>query len=160
MFTYYGKSQASMLLGDFKHKLKRLNENLYIADEARVMDGLKHSGIYLKGVRQRGLSWDTKGQGTSKQEKYYAALESGELDKYMCGVCIEWLPEFDVYNAEYTRIAVPGWRTTLLRLIQSKVVTLDKARKIFECQALGESDYDNMTFFNKLQFAKKIDRIE
>lgn len=158
MFNYFGYTQASMLLCDFTSRLRQLNGDLYVkTDQVIKMDGLKHSGIYLKMIKQSGLSYDTKGHGAANVEKFFAARETGQLDKYMCGVCIEWLPEFDIFNADYTKIAVPGWRSTLLRLIQSKAFSLQSARKVFNCSSLGETDYDRMSFFNKMQFAKRID---
>ncbi len=160
-FTYYGNTQASMLIGNFKDRLKRLNPQILIDEEnATKLQGLRHAGIYLKAVKQAGLSLDTKGRGHGRVEKYYAALESGELNKFLCGVCLEWLPEYDIFNAEYTKIAVPGWRTILMQLIQKKVIDRDKARKVFSCPSLGEADYDRMSFFAKMQFAKKIDKVE
>jgi hypothetical protein len=147
-----------MLIGDFKKRLQQLNPNLVVKDDQVVkMDGLKHSGIYLKQVKQSGLSYDVKGRGDARVERYYAALESGQLDKFLCGVCLEWLPEFDVFNADYTKIAVPGWRTVLMQLVSKQAISLDKARKIFNCASLGEADYDRMNFFKRAEFAKRID---
>lgn len=161
MYTYHGYSQASMLFGDFTHKLRQLDSRIIVkTDQPTKMDGLWHSGIYLQQVRQAGLSKGTKGHGTAQQEKFYSELETGQLDKFLCGVCIEWVPEFDIFNAEHTKIAVPGWRTILMRLIQSKLVTKDKARKVFNCQSLGEIDYDRLTFFGKLEFAKRLDNLK
>lgn len=158
MFKYWGNSQASMLIGDFKHKLARLNSRLYIrTDEVTKMDGLAHAGIYMRNVKQAGLSWETKGRGDHRVERYYQELESGNLDKFLCGICVEWLPEYDIFNADYTKIAVPGWRTVLLRLVSLKAFTLDEARKVFNCYSLGENDYDRMTFFQRVEFAKRLD---
>ena len=149
-----------MLIGDFKSKLYKLNPRLIVSDAQPVrMNGLYHTGIYEKQVRQNGLSFDTRGHGDPKAEKYFAALETGQLDRYICGICIEWVPEYDVFNAEYNKVAVPGWRTILMQLVQKKLTTLDKARKVFEVPSLGEADYDRMSFFKKMEFAKKIDRV-
>lgn len=149
-----------MIIGDFKYKLAKLNPNLYVrTDDSTKMEGLHHAGIYLKQVKQAGLSYDTKGRGSVNVERYFQELESGNLDKFLCGICIEWIPEFDIFNKEYTKISIPGWRTTLLRLVQSKAIELDKARKVFNCSSLGLSDYDKLNFFAKMQFAKKLDGI-
>lgn len=150
-----------MLLGNFKDRLRKLNSRIFIDEEkATVMQGLRHAGIYLKSVKQAGLSLDTKGRGHGKVERYYAALESGDLNKFLCGICLEWLPEYDIFNAEYTKIAIPGWRTVLMQLIQKKVIDREQARKVFSCSSLGEADYDRLSFFAKMQFAKKLDRVE
>lgn len=147
-----------MLIIDFTARLSRLNPRLIVrSDQATKRQGLKHAGIYLKEQQQRGLSYDVKGKGPAGIEKYYAELAAGRLDKYICGVCIEWLPEFDVFNEEYSCVSVPGWRTVLLRLIESKVFKLEDARRIFNCQSLGETDYDKMSIFKKMEFAKRLD---
>lgn len=147
-----------MLIGDFTSKLKKLNSKLYVKmDQRQIIRGLGHSGIYLKQAKQAGLSYDTKDRGHHLVNRYYQELESGQLDKFICGVCLEWIPEFDIYDDEYTKIVIPGWRTTLLRLVQAKAIDLDKAKKVFKCKSLGESDYDKLNFFGKLRFAKKVD---
>lgn len=119
--------------------------------------GLRHAGIYLKQTKQAGLSSDVKGHGHHLVEKYYAALESGQLDKYLAGVCLERIPEYDIFNEDYTKMEIPGWRTIILRLVQAKVTTLERARKVFECSSLGESDYDKLSLAGKMRLAKKID---
>ncbi len=66
------------------------------------------------------------------------------------------MPEYDIFNLEYTRLAIPGWRTIALRIVEAKAAKLDQVRKAFECQSLGETDYDKKTFFQKLEFAKRL----
>jgi hypothetical protein len=41
-------------------------------------------------------------------------------------------------------------------LAKQKIAPLDKIRKVFECQGLGESDYDKASFFGKIEFAKRL----
>lgn len=158
MLKYYGLLQATMFIHDFIAKLKRLNPRLRVDTEnAQKIGEYRLAGIYLKNVRQKGLSVDVQGRGHHKVDRYYQELETGNLDKYLGPVALDHIPEYDVFNAEYSNMAVPGWRTIVLRLVQQKVCSLERARKVFNCAGLGDSDYDRMSFFKKMQYAKKLD---
>lgn len=146
-----------MLLCDFQSKLKRLNEDLYVKTDERV----KHandfwlSGIYLKATRQT-IRGDKNYAGDTAQRKYLEELENGNLDKYICGVCLNHIPEYDIFDFELTRLLASGWRKIVLRLVKMNLCTLAEARKVFNCSALGESTYDKMKFFDRFNWAKKI----
>lgn len=154
-------SGNEMLIGDFQSKLRKLDPNLYVrTDDVRVLEnGLKHAGVYYKQKKQAVKSNKVdRLHASSEQQKYLNALEKGELDFYVCGICIDILPEYDIINTNYGRIVSLGWRTVLLRLVEHKITTLEKARKVFNCSSLGESDFDKANFHQKLAIIKKLER--
>lgn len=147
-----------MILSNFKSKLRELNPDLIVKDDqVSKMRGFNLAGIYLKMKAQKGLSPWLRGFGEGDAVKFCDAQASGQLDKHLCGVCIDWIPEYDVFNADYSCLSVPGWRTILLRLVATKVISLQRAQKVFDCRSLGESDYDKASYHNKLRIAKKLD---
>lgn len=161
MFTLVPARQKAMLIGDFQNRLKRVNPLLYVQTEMSVKreEGHRHSGIYLKNPKRQQMNVSTEDYGSVNPNhiKYLEALEKGELDSFICGICIDFIPEYDIFNLEYSRLCVPGWRSIALTLVNKKVATLDKVRKAFNCKGLGESDYDKMSFFQKLEFAKRFE---
>lgn len=146
-----------MYLHDFQHKLRQLNEKLYVKTDQVRKDGVhKIAGIYLKSAgRVQVNAGSNKGYASVEQQKYLEALERGELDKFICGITLDLIPEYDIIDVERSRIIAPGWRTILLSLIRQNVVNSDKAKKIFSCSSLGEADFDRATFFQKIQIIKE-----
>lgn len=150
-----------MLIGDFQNRLKKVNPLLYVQTDKSVKrpEGHHHSGIYLKNRSRSamGVSSESYGSVNTNHIKYLEALEKGELDTFICGICLDFIPEYDIFNLEQSRMCVPGWRSLALTLVNKKVATLEKVRKAFHCKGLGESDYDKMSFFQKLEFAKRFE---
>lgn len=148
-----------MLLGDMQSKLKKLNSRLYIKTDERKehAKGFHVSGIYLKASERVKLRFkNDKSAVHWKQGKYLEALERGELDRFICGVCLEHVPEYDVFCFVKNNILAPGWRKIVLKLVKYKICTLDQARNVFNRQSLGESDYDKMSFFKRLEWSRKL----
>ena len=161
MFTLVPARQKAMLIGDFQNRLKKVNPLLYVQTDKAVKrpEGHRHTGIYLKNHKRTDTGVDSSNFGIVNPNhiKYLQALENGELDTFICGICIDFIPEYDIFNLEYSRMCVPGWRSIALTLVSKKVASLDKVRKAFNCKGLGESDYDKMSFFQKLEFAKRFE---
>lgn len=161
MFTLVPARQKAMLIGDFQNKLKKANPLLYVQTDKSVLrpEGHRHSGIYLKNPKrnQMNVSSEQYGLVSPSHIKYLEALEKGELDTFICGICIDFIPEYDIFNLEYSKMCIPGWRSVALTLVNKKITTLAKVRKAFNCKGLGESDYDKMSFFQKLEFAKRFE---
>lgn len=159
MYTLTAKVNC-MLLFDFQSKLRKLDPRLYVKTDKCVVreNSLKHTGLYYKAERrtQMNVDSDSYGQVSPEHVKYLQALERGELDAFICGICLDIIPEYDIFNLEYTRLAIPGWRTIALRIVEAKAAKLDQVRKAFECSSLGETDYDKKSFFQKLEFAKRL----
>ena len=148
-----------MLIGDFSSKIKELNDHLYVKTDDRneIAEGFHVSGVYYKQPgRVESRFKNNKNLVHAKHENYLLALEAGELDKFICGVCLEIVPEYDVFDLAYDRMLAPGWRKVVLRLVKLDLCTLVKARKVFNCSSLGEHDYDKMGFFDRLRWAKKL----
>jgi hypothetical protein len=161
MFTLVPARQKAMLIGDFQNRLKKINPLLYVQTDKSVKrpEGHRHSGIYLKTQKRQAMSVsrDQYGLVNPNHIKYLEAVEKGEFDTFICGICLDFIPEYDIFNLEYSRMCVPGWRSIALILVDKKVATLDKVKKVFNCNGLGESDYDKMSFFQKLEFAKRFE---
>lgn len=152
-----------MLFIDFHAKIQQLNEQLYVrtSERNRVTDEIGSFGLYHKGQRQKiDIAKNRRNAVDHHHEVYLNALESGELDKFICGVPADYVPEYDVFDFVHTRILMPGWRTIVMSLVKKKLVTLDKARKVFQCSGLGESTYDKMEFFDKFAYAKALAKAE
>lgn len=152
------KLGATLLIGDFNLLIKKLNDRLYVKTDERkeIAEGFWVTGIYYKEP-ERVISRykNNKNAVHGQHEKYLNALEAGELDKFITGVCLNVVPEYDIFDLAYNRMLAPGWRKIVLKLVQHKLCTLEKARKVFKCSSLGEHDYDKMKFFQRLAWAKK-----
>ena len=161
MFTLVPARQKAMLIGDFQNKLKKINPSLYVQTDKSIVrpEGHRHSGIYLKNYKREHMTIARSDYGAVNPNhiKFLEALEKGELDTFICGICLDFIPEYDIFNLEYSRMCVPGWRSIALTLVEKKVATIAKVRKAFNCKGLGESDYDKMNFFQKLEFAKRFE---
>jgi|GEM_PF-6721612 len=161
MFTLVPAGQKTMLISDFQNKIQKINPLLYVQTDKAVTrpEGHRHSGIYLKNPKRRymGITRDNYGIVDPKHIKYLDALETGTLDTFICGICLDFIPEYDIFNLEYSRMCIPGWRSIALTLVEKKVATIAKVRKAFNCRGLGESDYDRMSFLQKLEFAKRFE---
>jgi len=147
-----------MDIGHFQSQLQKLNSSLYVNKDAAVQSGgFKHSGVYFKlgGPVPLTVSSADRHQASIEQIKYLDALDAGQLDRFLCGTCIDFVPEYDIIDVERMRVIAPGWRSILLRLVQLKVCTLDQARKVFSCSSLGQNDFDRMNFFERIDFIKK-----
>jgi len=154
------KLGKQMILCDLQAKLRKVNDLLYVKTDRVNVTGngrFKLSGIYLKVPKreQRRFKQDSN-QIHASHEKYLVALENGELDKFICGVCINHIPEYDIFDFEWSRILAPGWRTIAMKLIGLKLASAEKVKKVFECQSLGEHTYDKLNFFRRLEYAKKL----
>ncbi len=150
-----------MLLCDFQAKLRRLHPGLYVKTDARkeLAEGFHITGIYIKVPKREVYKYTTrvnKNAVNHKHEDYLNAAERGELDKFICGVCLEQVPEYDIFCLVNNSMLAPGWRKIALRMVKLKICSLAHARKIFSCSSLGESDYDKMSFFKRLNWAKDI----
>lgn len=153
-----------MLLFDLQSKLSKLNPALYIKTDERAKNGADFwiSGIYCKNPK-RTAKIGTSGslsEVTIDQQKYLQALHAGELDIFITGVCLNHIPEHDVFDLEKNSMLAPGWRKIALRLVTSKLCTLSRAKKIFNCSSLGEHDYDKMNFISRLRWAKQLAKKE
>ncbi len=149
-----------MLLTDLQAKLRRIDTRLYI-DNTKITtreNGLRFAPLYLKKARKSEISVQRSDRNSvhSAHEKYLDALERGEMDTYVTAICLDFIPEYDIFNMEYTKLAVLGWRSLALMLSKRKIAPLDRIKKAFQCNGLGESDYDRANFFGKLEFAKRL----
>jgi len=150
-----------MLLTDLKAKLRRIDTRLYVdhANPVTKENGLKFAPLYFKKARRSksNVSYGDRNLVHASHAKYLDALESGVMDTHVTAICLDFIPEYDIFNKEYTKLAVLGWRSLALLLVEKKLATIDKVRKVFNCQGLGQSDYDRMSMWGKIEFAKRLE---
>jgi hypothetical protein len=149
-----------MLLTDLQAKLRRIDTRLYI-DTSKIVtreNNLRFAPLYFKKARKSEISVQKADRNSvnAAHAQYLDALERGEMDVYVSAICLDFIPEYDIFNIEYTKLAVLGWRSLGLMLVNQKIAALDKVRKAFHCNGLGESDYDKASYFGKLQMAKRL----
>ena len=139
---------------DLETRLQRLNPRLYI--ERRVVNkGLKEftlTGIYLKQPRRKKINISQADIHYAKDggDKYLYDIQSGARDQYVCGVALEWVPEYDWFEWDdqlnEMNLVAPGWRRIVTKLVSKGLTTFDRARKVFRCSSLGEHTYDKLGF--------------
>ncbi len=146
-----------MYIFDLQAKLQKIHPDLYVKTDIvnHMHCGLVSSGIYLKNPKR---SKDTTGSGKNLiiavQRRYLEAMETGQLDKFVMGICLNYIPEYDVYDLERERVLMPGWRTVAVRLARANIASLDKLKKVFKCRSLGETDWDNANLYERIRKAK------
>jgi hypothetical protein len=159
-FTLIPWEQPKMLLTDLQAKLRRVDTRLYIDTSKPVTkeNGLRFAPLYFKKARRADITVQKsdRNQVSSAHAKYLDALERGEMDVYVSAICLDFIPEYDIFNMEYTKLAVIGWRSLALMLVKQNLADIAKVRKAFDCKGLGESDYDRANYFGKLEIAKRL----
>lgn len=159
-FTLIPWEQPKMTLMSLQDKLKKVHPELYIDASSKQTreNGLKFSPLYLKRPRKAsvGVAQHERNLVNEGHAKYLDALESGQMDIFITSICLDFIPEYDIFNMEYTKLAVLGWRSLGLMLIKRNVASADKVKKAFGCAGLGESDYDRASFFGKIEIAKRL----
>jgi len=148
-----------MYLFDLKSILSKLNANLYIDDSkaSYTRNGFKVTGIYqrvpkVKISRINKFDWH---QADARQQRYLRDSTEGHMDKFICGVAIDHLPEYDVFNLDEGTLSCPGWRSIAHMLIKQKIASPERIKKLFRCSSIGEADYDKLDYMGKLNLIRK-----
>lgn len=149
-----------MTLMSLQDKLKKISPLFYI-DNARPQiheNGLKFAALYMKRPRREAVNVADHQRNSISEghAKYLDALEKGQMDIFVTSICLDFIPEYDIFNLEYTKLAVLGWRSLGLMLINRNMAPAERVKKAFNCAGLGESDYDRAGFFGKLEIAKRL----
>lgn len=153
-----------MYISDFQNNLKRLNSLLYVNTEKAQLrmqgHGFLVGGIYLrKAIQHRNIKQDHWHYADSKKEReFLEASHTGKMDKFVTGLTVNHIPEFDYFDRETGKLLARGYRTILQIIINKKLVVNSKAKRIFRCSSLGEADYDKLTLVQKWQFQIEKDR--
>lgn len=159
-FTLIPWNQPKMLLTDLQAKLRRIDTRFYIDTSKPVTkeNGLRFAPLYFKKARKSEITVQKADRNSvsSAHAQYLDALEKGEMDTYVSAICLDFIPEYDIFNMEYTKLAVIGWRSLALLLVKQNLASIDKVKKAFGCTGLGESDYDRASYFGKLEIAKRL----
>lgn len=151
-----------MYTKDFEKKLKRLNPHLYVdyrdARKASPKYDYLLTGIYLRVTKRDKLKYSKASyEGLSQEQRAYLRdKEAGHFDVHVGGVCLQIVPEYDIFDISGCQLLVPGYRSILLSLVKKGYVDLKKAKRVFACSSLGESDYDNQDFFGKIKLIKAL----
>lgn len=146
-----------MLTFDFSNKLQRLNPRLYI-DQAHVRLVSKDNwgtSIYLKSNSRKT---NHAGHGINYVDaatrNYLTAQYEGSIDELVSGCPTPYVPEYDIFDLATGQLIVKGWRSIVMFLVNKRICTLEKARKVFS-SSLGEQPYDRWTFETKLAKARE-----
>lgn len=140
---------------EFKSKLRLLNDSLYVDDSKRtpIAEGFFSTALCIrKGKRAKHVNYNYAHNKESRE--YLHATNSGMVDDFLGGVPLGWIPEFDMFDLETGKLLARGWRTTLLMLARKKHISLDKARRVFQCNGLGLDHYDFLTLDTKVRWAR------
>lgn len=159
-FTLIPWEQPKMLLTDFQAKLRKIDTRLYV-DNSKIAtreNGLRFAPLYFKKARKSEISVQRSDRNavSAAHAQYLDALETGVMDIYVTAICLDFIPEYDIFNMEYTKLSVMGWRSIGLLLKNMQIADLNKIKKAFNCNGLGESDYDRASYFGKLEIAKRL----
>lgn len=159
-FTLIPWEQPKMLLTDFQTKLRRIDTRLYVDNSviSTRENGLRFAPLYFKKARKSEISVQRSDRNavSASHAQYLDALENGVMDVYVTAICLDFIPEYDIFNMEYTKLAVMGWRSIGLLLRNMQIADINKIKKAFNCNGLGESDYDRASYFGKLEIAKRL----
>lgn len=147
-----------MYLFDFHSKLRQLNPTLYVMtdNKKQVKGDWWTTGIYQKQgerikkrISKGNLHYGNKFGGGDYLRKVY----SGEIDSFIMGCPVGWVPEYTVFDLSQFEILAMGWRPILIRLAEKRLISVEKARKVFNCPSLGLSDYDLISTEDKIRRA-------
>lgn len=138
-----------MFFFDFNSKLKRLNPNLYCGgNSATVFDAEWRSiGIYYRRTVQEAKMTSALMAHASDDERAYIKRRE-EGDEFVSGVTINWVPEHPKFSPK-GKLLAKGWRSIVLELVRKGFVSIDRAKKVFNCPSLGESDFDKLSYDGK-----------
>lgn len=137
---------------DLKSKLKRLNPNLFIDDSAKshVYGDFYVSALNLNRFKRSDAATTSEYNSLTKEAREWLQdYDKGLLPEHVCSVPTGWIPEYDIFafdkEKKTSRYVARGWRTVLIILAQKGIVTLDKARRVFDRPGLGVDTYDRLT---------------
>lgn len=138
----------------FKTKLAKLNHLLFVDDSAksRVSDEWSVVGLFLRNnERAKSRTFDYASLD-GKTREYMKAYDEGNLYEHIGSVPHGYVPENDLFDINTGRLLARGWRSIVLRLVEKRLCTIDKARSVFS-RSLGESDYDRLNSDQKRRLA-------
>jgi len=147
-----------MYLFDLQSKLKRLNNRLIVqTDQPRkILFGITSYPIVLAFGKRTHRSSNTARYDRldTDARRYMEMKQSGQAGEYMGGVC-EYVPEYDEFDIESGQLRFRGWRSIAYNLVLRGACTLDRARKVFNCSSLGETDWDKLPSEQKLAWVRR-----
>ena len=129
-----------MDFGNFVHKLRKLNPNIYVADATieSTNSELGTSGIYLRGVTREHLRGLHHLDGEARK---LGDRMSGAQDLYIGWVTKRWVPEGNKYD-KTGKVICFGWRGILCRFIDKGYIDRHKAERVFRTGLF--STYDKL----------------
>ena len=152
-----------MYLFDLASKLKKLNSRIYIDTRGgtRIAEGWHATGIYYREPGQDRAKY--KGAVShyvnNDAQRLLDAYDKGHKDKYLGGVAIEWVPEYDIFSeveqGKPLHLVAPGWRSIVARLSRQGYIDLKRAKLLFGAASLGEQSYDKLKFEARRDLAQE-----
>lgn len=149
--------EDTVYLFDFQSKLKRLNPLLCVHVEKanRIAPGVFVTGIYLRQPKRHASAAKTNTNYASlEQREILQSAAEGHKDVFVHGVSTNYVPEYDIFDLDREKLLMPGYRTILLALVKKGLCPLDRARRVFNCSSLGDTDWDKITLVQRMSWAK------
>jgi len=144
-----------MYLFDLQAKLSQCNDRLRVMTDRRVevLSEIPSHPLMLNfGERgKRFNSWGKHYMDTTTQ-KYMEMKENGQAGQYVCGVS-SWTPEYDWFEGGVLKAR--GWRSLALFLVKKGICSIERARRAFNCESLGTTDYDRLEYDQKLRLSQE-----
>ena len=101
-FTLIPWEQPKMLLTDFQAKLRKIDTRLYVdATKPFIREnGLKFGPLYLKKAYRADVTVQNSDKNLvhAGHAKYLDALETGVMDTYITAICLDFIPEYDIFK--------------------------------------------------------------
>jgi len=139
-----------MYIRDFERKLKEINPAFFI-DYSKVTGDSPAPGtgcgIYLRGQKDAPV----KGQSSGKLKSYVDQYNNRPII-YVAWATYPSVAEGDYFDTKTGELLHPGWRSILKKLISAGHCSKSKARYVFGYE---ESDYDRLTYEDRLEFQKR-----
>jgi hypothetical protein len=139
---------------ELETKLKKLNPLLYLGrTEVDYFNGeLGSTGIYLKrrSIDAQKIANEADHTNFIKKDCITAGAMRNlrDNDEYLGMTTLRHIPEGNQYLPDQSLWA-KGWREIVLAIVKRGHCTLERARRVFECPSLGQSDWDRMSDLQK-----------
>lgn len=146
-----------MFTFDLHAKLRRLNKGLYINTNQLTVftNGEKALGVLRRVNKRKEVTSSAKlSESDSATHRFLTEEAQGVKDEFLFAVPYPYVPEYDEIDNQTGRVLKKGWRSIALQLVSKNVCTLSRARHIFQCPSLGETDYDKLGYTGKLRMTR------
>lgn len=136
---------------EFETKLKKLNPRLYLGRTLNTTFNpeLLSTGIYCRDYNPSERVDLNTLDYESLEESSSVRRMNESPDGYFSWCTWKHVPEGNQYTPQ-GKLLARGWREILLKLASCNLISLHKARRVFNDRSLGESSYDKLNHQQKV----------